>query len=78
MLAYTCICGTVSMRYRSSETNYQYEYRHMYYGCLLTAGRVVVFYQTFYCCNLLIRVGSMIIVRSVWYHTCENLFFILF
>ena len=28
MLAYTRLRGTVSMRYRSSETNYKYEYRH--------------------------------------------------
>ena len=33
------IGGPVSMRYRSSETNYQYEYRHN--GCLLTANVLV-------------------------------------
>ena len=28
MFAYARICGPVSVRYRSSETNYQHGYRH--------------------------------------------------
>ena len=44
MLAYVCIRGPVCMRYRSSETIFQYGYRHKcIYGCLLTADKVVVF-----------------------------------
>ena len=36
------LCGPVCMRYRSSETNYHYEYRYkcVSYGCLLTANKV--------------------------------------
>ena len=35
------ICGSVCMRYRSSETNYQCGYRHKCTnGCLLTANKV--------------------------------------
>ena len=42
VLAYAGICGPVSMRYRSSETNYQHGYTHKcIYGCLLTANKVV-------------------------------------
>ena len=38
-----CICGPVSMRYRSSETNFQYGYRYKcIYGCLSTANKVFV------------------------------------
>ena len=41
VLAYARICVHVSMRYRSSETNYQYGYRHKcIYGSLLTANKL--------------------------------------
>ena len=40
MSAYACICGPMSIRCRSSETNYQCGYRHKcIYGCL-TAKKV--------------------------------------
>ena len=64
---YARICGPVSVRYRSSETNCQYGHRHKCtYGCLFIAIKsVVVFYINLSWCNLLIQVVNMIIVRSV-------------
>ena len=47
-------------------------------GCLLTAHKVVLFVFCFllninlHCCNVLIHVVSMTIVRSVLYHLCEK------
>lgn len=64
MLACACTRGPVSMRCRSSETDYKYGYRHKcIYSCLLTANKffVFVFLTIFYWCNLLINVVSMII-----------------
>ena len=41
MLACARVCGSVSMRYGSSETIFWYGYRHnCIYGCLLTANKV--------------------------------------
>ena len=58
VLASACICGPVSLRYRSSETNYQYGYRHKcLFGCLLTADQLV-FSIIFYWCNLLILLAG--------------------
>ena len=71
MLAYAHVCGPVSMRYRSSETNFQYRYRRRYiymYGCWLTASKFFFFFFLnihFYWCNFLIHVVSILIVRSV-------------
>ena len=59
MLAYArIICGPVSVRYRSSETNYQYEYRHkgIYY---LVAFKKLFFYPS---------LTSLMISVNVKYH----------
>ena len=40
-----CAGADLSMRYRLSETNFQYGYRHKcIYGCLLTANKVFLFF----------------------------------
>ena len=61
------LCGSVSMRCRSNETNYQYGNRHKcMYDCLLSGNKFVCLLNINFCWfRLLIRFVSMIIVRSV-------------
>ena len=66
VLPYVHIYGPVCMKYRSSETNYQYGYRHncIYMDvCMLADCKSFIFYMNFYWCNLLTHVDSVIIVR---------------
>ena len=66
VLAYARIFGSACMRYRTSETDYQYRYRHKWiYGCLLTENKYVLCVCVCVCVRAYVRACVCVCVTYI-------------